>query len=206
MTDISNPEVQDGRHKKRIPYYSQLTLHDCVPLFFAPKPPMLSSRREQQTDIFYLHISPQVLLLPQVVFTDGNARNNSTKFFIDLKEFEKIDWIIMKAKYWGSDDEEKHKENKRRRSAEVLVPNNIPACYIQSISAMTKSAFDRASDVLKKADKKITITINPELYFPMNTVAKQNGGPSALTQPLEPPDFPEDWDTLIPPPDIEWNF
>ena len=167
--DISNLEIQGARHYKRIPLYPKLTLHDCVPLFVAPKPPMLSALREQQPEIIYLHVGPQVLTLSQVVFTDGNARSNVTRFYNRLDDLRYLDWEILRAHYWGSDDPAKHKENKRQRSAEVLIPGFIPSSYIQCITVMTPDTRLRALKIVKEANKEIRVTIDTGMYYPITS-------------------------------------
>jgi hypothetical protein len=169
--DISNLEIQETRHYKRIPLYPKLTLHDCVPLFVAPKPPMLSALREKQSEIIYLHIDPQVLTLSQVVFTDGNARSNATRFYNRLDDLRHLDWEILWAHYWGSDDPAKHQENKRRRSAEVLIPGCIPSPYVQCITVMTPDTRLRALKIVKEAKKEIRVTIDTGMYYPIPSQA-----------------------------------
>lgn len=168
--DISNLEIQNHRHYKHIPCYPKLTLHKCVPLFVAPKPPMLSALREQQPEIIYLHIAPKILILPQAVFTDGNARNNATRFYSRLVDFKNLDWKILRMHYWGSDDPIKHTENKRRRSAEVLIPNCIPSSYIQCITVMSPDTQRRVLNIIKEAKKEIRVIINSNMYYPITNL------------------------------------
>lgn len=166
--DISEKEIQEHRHLRHIPLYPALTLHDCVPLFFAPKPPMLSARREQQEGIIYLHIDCNVLDLPRVVFTDGNARSNKTKFYNRLEDMKHLDWEILWAEYWGvPDDPEKHNENKRRRAAEVLVPDCVPVSYIQRITVMTDNTYNQVVKILQGAqlEQDISVCIDRNMYF-----------------------------------------
>lgn len=166
--DISEPESQEHRRTKHLSQYPKLTLHDRVPLFFAPKPPMLSARREQQREIIYLHIHPDVLALPRVVFTDGNARSNKTKFYNRLEDLKHLDWKILWAEYWGVlDDPEQHNENKRRRAAEVLVPDCVPVSYIQRITVMGYNTYHQAVKIVHEARlaQDIPIYVDPSMYF-----------------------------------------
>lgn len=181
--DISDPSVQSGRHFKEVPHTEYSTLHDFVPLFFATKTPMLSKLRNSQSDIAHLHISKDVLLLPGVVFTDGNARNNSTKFFHQLEDLEKLDWQIIRASYWGSPDECIHKENRRKRSAEVLIPDRLPKHFILSISVYNENAFLRVNEIINKLGENIDVKINPQIYFPDN--AGFNGNLNTINSLLE---------------------
>lgn len=179
--DVSNPDIQQHRADKPIPGNPARTLHDCVPLFFAPRPPMLSALREEQAAILYLLVKPCVLLLPGVVFTDGNARSNGTTFFSNLDNLPRLDWGLLRAKYWNHQDQEQHRENKRRRSAEVLVPYCVPRGYIERIVVMADPAKRQAEAVLRNVRSDIPVEIDPDLYYPASPkttsgVAVASGG------------------------------
>jgi len=132
---------------------------------------MLSARRELQEKIIYLHIDPHVLDLPNVVFTDGNARSERTAFYDRLEDLKRLDWKILRAKYWGDNDREKHDENKRRRAAEVLVPDCIPVSYSQRITVMTPDTRDQAAEIVRKVGRNIPICEDPTICtFPACTL------------------------------------
>jgi hypothetical protein len=197
--DISDPDIQVHRHRKVIPQYPQFTLHDCVPLFFAPKSPMLSARREQQPQIVYLHLDPKVLLLDRVIFTNGNARSNATRFFSNLQDLDKLNWDILRTEYWSNDNPKQHEENKWARSAEVLVPGGIPAKYITMISVYDQKAYRRVEEMLKHAEMNLPVEIDPSLYFPIYSQAPEEGHPPRfhVSESLPPDYVPE------PPPNFD---
>ncbi len=58
------------------------------------------------------------------VFTEGHADMQFTDFFDDLEELSKIDWNLMKAKYWNDTNDDP--DRKRRRQAEFLVHDFFP--------------------------------------------------------------------------------
>lgn len=200
-SDISDPEIQVGRHNKHVPCSPEHTLHDYVPVFFAPKPPMLSARREQQNDIVYLHLDPKILLLEGTVFTDGNARSNGTRFFHELADLDELNWHILRALYWNSDDPQEHYENKRARSAEILVPGKIPVEYIKMISVYDQSAFQQLSALLDKLNMQLPVKIDPSLYYPVWSRYKDGfqEAPHQISEslptayvPEPPPNFDDD--------------
>jgi hypothetical protein len=164
--DISNAHIQDARHLKRVPPYPRLFLHDFALMFVAPKPPMLSVLREQQANIVYLCYSSKVLQLPWTVFTDGNARSNATKFYTDLNDFSKLNWTILRAHYWNADDEVVHQENKRQRSAEVMIRDCVPASYLAGILVQNQSMLVQVNDILNQAHSNIPAWIKSEYYYP----------------------------------------
>lgn len=189
--DISNAEIQHHRHFKSLSQNPEVTLHDCACLFVAPMPPMLSALREQQAEIVYLHIDPKVLALPGVEFTDGNARSHHTRFYYQLDDLRRLDWQILRARYWSADDPEERSENKRLRSAEILVPACVAATYIQQISVMTRDAYDRALGIIRSENAPIPIRIDPRMYYPAQRPAPRSG-PTGERYLLEPPPALED--------------
>ena len=166
LRDISNADIQYHRSDKLVPGLEGLTLHDFVPLFLAPRPPMLSALREMQEEIIYLLISPDVLLQPQVVFTNGNARSNNTQFHQQIRELVGLDWNLLRARYWNHDDPTQHRENKRRRSAEVLVPGRLAPVRIDKIWVMTDACCQKVLDVLSNLKFRIPVVVQPEVYYP----------------------------------------
>lgn len=165
FTDISDSGVQKIREHKIVQPTKKLSLHDYVPLFFTTMTPMLSARRNIQEDIAHLHLSKNVLLLPEIVFTDGNAASASTKFYTSLNDLEKLDWKLLRAESWRDKDPIKHKENGRKRSAEVLVPYHLPVSYIMSISVHDNKALKRVEEITDELGVHLKIKINPDLYF-----------------------------------------
>ncbi|GEM_PF-2261181 len=162
--DISDADIQQHRHTKKISL-NNLSIHDCVPLFLSPKPPMLSARREQQAEIIYIHVSPEIFVIDDVVFTDGNARSNSTRFYKNLDDFNKLDWNILRKTYWNDKDEKKNSENKRRRAAEVLVPQCVPASHIRKITVRNRPAQFRVLEILKETGQKMDVVIDENFYY-----------------------------------------
>jgi len=189
--DISDSEIQDRRHFKTLSQNRWVTLHDCACLFVAPMPPMLSVRRDQQAEVIYLHVDPSVLALPGVEFTDGNAASNNTRFYHKIESLGRLDWAILRARYWASDDPEKRDENKRRRSAEVLVPWCVPLSHIRGITVMTRQTYDEVSRIVREANEDIPVRIDPRMYYPSERRARESK-PAGDGRPLEPPPAFED--------------
>lgn len=133
--DISDPEVQLRRSRKSDPCYGR-PLHDYVPLYFRARNPMLYVRREMQLQLAVLCVEKGILRDHGVVFTDGNAAASETRFFNSLDGLEELDWDCLEAGHWtGYDD------GKRKRCAEVLVPDNIPRARVMRIVVASRSAM-----------------------------------------------------------------
>jgi hypothetical protein len=73
---------------------------------------------------------------------------------------------LLRAKYWNSEDSERHRESKRRRSAEVLVPECVPRGYIERIAVMTEPTKKQVEGILHNSQSDIPVVLDPELYYP----------------------------------------
>ena len=137
---IGHQHIKIRRLARRVPLAPHGTLGDYVPFYFAPRSPMLyaiaggfvEGHDEGQESVIYLVSSAEAVDTAglQWVFTEGHAEIAYTDFFDDLRHLSKVDWDLMKAKYWRDTDEDP--DRKRRRQAEFLVhqlfPWNIVEC------------------------------------------------------------------------------
>jgi hypothetical protein len=87
-----------------------------------------------------------ILLDQKSVITDGNAANKPTKFYHSLNDLDKLPWDVLNAERWSNfeDTDEKKKEDRRKRSAEILIYPDVPAEYIDKIyynSVQTEKAL-----------------------------------------------------------------
>ena len=124
-TDISDLEVNRRRSDKIDPIQRR-PLHDYVNLYFRARNPMLSARRQLQSDLVVLYVDRRLLQEPGVVFTDGNAASDATRFFDDLSDLTELDWDCLEADFWNDFD-----DGKRKRCAEILVPDRVPLSRVE---------------------------------------------------------------------------
>ena len=75
---ISTQDVRDIRSGKVVP--SGQELHDYANLYFDARNPMMYIRRALHIELCVLCISSDVVDLPGVVVTDGNAASTFTRF------------------------------------------------------------------------------------------------------------------------------
>jgi hypothetical protein len=120
--DISDLSVQQRRNRPE-PVFKQ-SIHDYAPLYLNPKNPMLYVRKHIQHEIVILFISPTVLDNRQHVFTNGNAAAGATQFSRDRSVVAESETVLLAPRWAELPD------GKRRRCAEVLVYQSIPARYI----------------------------------------------------------------------------
>ncbi len=136
--DISDTDVNNRRSRKE-PVYGR-TIHSYVPFYFNPKNPMLYVRKHLSNEIVILQLSKELLRTSGTLFTDGNASSDGTHFYKDLRELKYLDWDCLQANFYLDIE-----DGKRKRMAEVLVPNNVSSQAIESIlvtNSFTKQKVD----------------------------------------------------------------
>ena len=152
--DIADINIIERRQRKTI---FDRSLLDFVPLYFTPKNPMLFRRREIQDKIAILCLNKNLLLLEGTVFTDGNASSMGTRCFRNPMDLENLDWDCIRAKWWSD-----FEDGKRKRCAEVLIPEQIPFLQVQKIITRTE---DARSWVYETIGEKKKVELKPRCYF-----------------------------------------
>ena len=124
--DISNPEINAKRRREESIY--KYSIHDYAPLYINPRNPMLHSlcvKQNMRNDLIIIKVSPNILVNSNVLFTDGNAAEESSKFYNNLDDFNKLDWSCINDEYYFD-----YKDGKRVKCSEVLVHNSVQIPYI----------------------------------------------------------------------------
>ena len=164
ISDISLQEVNDRRGYKSV--YGR-PLHGYVPLYFNPRNPMLAYRRALQDNIAILYLDKSLLFQDDTVFADGNAANNATAFYRDLQDLDRLDWhcINYPGNNWHIIENGRQVtrvENRRKRCAEVLIPDIIPAHFIEQVAVRTRATLLALDEIVKQQTE---VVVRPELYF-----------------------------------------
>ncbi len=152
--DIADINVIETRRRKS--FFNHLLL-DFVPLYFTPKNPMLYRRREIQDKIAILCLNKNLLLQEGTVFTDGNAASMETRCFRNPMDLESLDWKCIRAQRWPD-----FEDGRRKRCAEVLVPDQIPFLHVQKIITQTEDARFRVYETMGEKKK---VELQPRWYF-----------------------------------------
>ncbi len=157
---IAMPEMQDKRENKRIPGAGML--HDYANLYFDAHNPMLSKRRDRNSEICILRISATVLELPGVIVSDRNAASSYVRFYPVNEGLTAINRERLFARYWthpGNQYEEwSHKSYK---CAEVLVPSKIAPEYILGALVANQAALES----LRTLESKLPVEIKNGIFF-----------------------------------------
>lgn len=144
---IADPFVNERRHAICI---GDRSLHDYVPLYWATHTPMqyvVTIQRGELTQhdlVFFVLDARRILELPGVWTTDGNAASDKTKFFEGDGALAHLDWKVLSNRCCFSPD------YKRRKCAEVLVPDAVSPHMIAHIAVYNTEARDRLLRGVKK--------------------------------------------------------
>ena len=151
--DVSDPDVQAKRAARIV---QGRPLHDYVNLYFRARGPMLFVRRELQASLVVLYADRSLLHQPGVIYTDGNAASSHTRFFSDPKDLEQLDWDTLDAKYWRDIP-----DGRRKRAAEVLVPDRVPLDLVVTAAVQQESLRRR----LKAQGWRKPVLVQPDWFF-----------------------------------------
>lgn len=145
---------------------------DYVPFYFAPRCPMLyaihmgnvQGYAEGQNPIVHLVANAEEVAARQdFVFTDGHAVMALSDFYGDLGELDKVDWNIMKERYWRDTSEDG--DRSRRRQAEFLVHGFLPWTFVRTIGVMDQLSADKVAALLEVAEHRPTVSIQRDWYY-----------------------------------------
>jgi hypothetical protein len=172
-TSIAYQTVQDQRASTPIQCGQRGTLHDYVPFYFTPLSPMLFKISRGNVDAYTGGQEPLVHLVStaqavratnlRFVFSDGHGIMMFTEFFDDLAQLDKIDWEVIKSKYWK--DTADNPDRKRRRQAEFLVHEFCTWDVISEIGVMTPSMKIKVENLLVTSRYKPVVKVRAQWYY-----------------------------------------
>jgi len=151
--DISEHSVQDRRAETYDPIYNNC-LHSYVPLFLRNSTPMSYSRRELKDELVFIEVDVLCLMQDGYLITDGNAASRDTVFYSSIDSLDKLPWAVLDADYWID-----HHDGKRKRSAEVLVPNKVSPEFFKALHCHGRTVYD------KLAFQGIRSELSEQLFF-----------------------------------------
>ena len=153
--DISDHAV-NARRVKREPLYGQ-PIHSYVPFYLNPKNAMLYRRKEIQDDIVIFVFDRVLLLEKNTLFTDGNAASEASSFYADIHQLSQLSWACLKDTSWNN-----HQDGRRKRMAEVLVPQQVSMQRVQKICCNSFKSYYQLKALVGES---IEIECNHKFYF-----------------------------------------
>ena len=171
---IHHVGIQNLRSDTLVPCGPGGCIHDYVPFYFGPRSPMLYAIHKNnvagytggQQPIIYIcayveNVNKQGL---EFVFTDGHAiMTHLTHFYDNLDDLKKLDWDVIRGKYWF--DNEQNPDRCRRRQAEFLVYKFLPLESIFGIVVIDKRMKNKVDSTLVKHNISMPIVVNRTWYY-----------------------------------------
>lgn len=161
-TDISNQSINQKRSRpESINNYS---IHDYAPLYINPQNPMLESlclKRNLRDKLILIQVSPNILVKNNgnVLFTDGNAAEESSSFYNSLEDFNKLNWELLSDAYYLH-----HSDGKRIKCSEVLVQDYIDIPYIDKLLTFSEANFESLYTLFPN-HMNIELEVNKEIFL-----------------------------------------
>ena len=122
---------------------------------------MLFKRRNLHTELCILRVDTDVLDLPEVVITDGNAASDYTRFEQSPKGLARVDKELVFAEYWTDQNHIVDLRKKRAKCAEVLVPNLVDPRFIFGAYVSCNGALLK----FRTIEPCLDVSINTHLFF-----------------------------------------
>jgi hypothetical protein len=152
ISSIADPFVNGRRERLMV---GTRPLHDFVPLYWSVHTPMqyvVTIKRRclpENELIFFEFRSDEILSIDGVLSTDGNVASWDTETFDGDGALDNIDWDIVDNPKCISP------EWKRKKQAEVLVPERIPAEYIHRVVTQTIATSDRLEQAVQELTEQV---------------------------------------------------
>jgi hypothetical protein len=166
---FSDPDIQERRSDVYVE--GAMTANDYVPLFIGRKSPMqyliASKRGWKQDGIVYFCVRSDIFGEPGVAFSDGNVAARGTRILLDFNELATLDWNVIKSDSWDAPDETVKAERKLRKSAEILVPNEVNPSWFSRIIVHDANALSNVRYAISKSPAKppVEVDASKEFYF-----------------------------------------
>lgn len=152
--------------------YQGYQLSDFMPFYFGPRSPMLyviqhgfnGVRKVNPEDIVYCVVRIEDIIKNDIdcVFTDGHALSAFTTYFhkSELANLDdKVKYDDVYSTYWNDEEDT---DLKRRKEAELLVNDDLPAQYIRGLVVYNEKAKEHLISLGVAAE---LIVVMPGYYF-----------------------------------------
>ncbi len=170
---IAHSHIKARRARRAVPVCRGGTLADYVPFYFAPRSPMLYALHRGavegytggQRPILHLVATAEDAVASGLAcaFTDGHADMGFTEFYEDLRDLDKIDWAIMREKYWR--DTVDDPDRSRRRQSEFLVHGFFPWNLVHTIGVINRAMAAEVGTILAGSAHQPEVSVKPEWYY-----------------------------------------
>lgn len=159
--NLANEDVQTGRAAITVEP-SGKPLHDYVPLYMGFKTPMVAYNQEYNEQIVFIRYSLDLFTNWGVVVADGNARSSNTKFklFQHVDDLEFLDAAAIRTVKYAHDP-----ELKRKKQAEILVPDRLPISQVLDFICFSLDARNQILAMMRQYGINKPVKVNTGWYF-----------------------------------------
>lgn len=172
--NIAYHTLQDRRAETAVDCSPFGSLHDYVPFFLGPRPPMLYAINNGKVETYQEGQAPIVYLVSMAqdvtkaglgfVFTDGHAiMKPLTNFFNDLDNIAQVNWQFVYAKQWN--DTQEYPDRRRQKQAEFLVKDFFPWSLVLKIAVINKQMKENVKKLFPLNRHNPLVILKPEWYY-----------------------------------------
>jgi hypothetical protein len=158
---VADMDIQEIRAKKTVA--AGLPLHDYENLYISARNSMLFRLKYLHFSLCVLRIENDVLNLPEVIISDGNAAAESTRFSESPGGLRRLNSQMVFAERWNEegDSSETRDIKETAMQAEVLVPGQIDPSWIFGAYV----SGQRGLRGIETSGIKIPVEIDSHLFF-----------------------------------------
>lgn len=157
FTPIGNTAIIDKRTFKQVVVSPPGgILGEYIPFYFAGHSPMLLNiatgygvPKVSQRDIVFIACDAVEIARAGLLFcfTDGNAAHSITQFYNSFISLDKLDRRTIRSTVWHNTDEDF--DRVRKKMAEFLVKDHIPAHMFKGIIVRDKTSHDKVCSMIE---------------------------------------------------------
>lgn len=174
-TKIGMDHIKERRMQKRIGNSGEGVVGEYVPFYFCPRSVMLYIMyKSDHSDITYRGGQEPIIHLVsdvnsaikkateegrQWLFTDKNAGTGYAEFFNDTKDFDKLQWDLIKL------NDFRPQQVKDAKQSEFLVKNTFPWELITHIVVYNETTKQKVEELTKDTKHKPVVKVIKEWYY-----------------------------------------
>lgn len=156
---VAMQAIQHRRSQVTVP--GGRKLHEYVNLYICARNPMLYKLQSKRDELCVLAVSPDVLDLPGVVVTDGNASSAYVRFAAAPAGLAIVDRELTFADNWTDQDPIQYWRKKSAKCAEVLVPDRVDTRYLRCAYVWS----EEVGKCLQVITGALRVEVNSHLFF-----------------------------------------
>ena len=156
---VASQLIQNRRAQVEVP--GGRPLHEYANLYICARNPMRYLRRSRHAELCILRAEPNVLDLPDVVVTDGNASSRYVRFTAAPQGLKIVNKALTFAEDWTDTNYIEYLQKKSAKCAEVLVPDVVESNFIVGAYVSCEESIAR----LNALGVSLEVAVNRHLFF-----------------------------------------